>query len=205
MSEISTKYWTDGVGAAYYLSQKEDLSTMVAPEEGAFVSEFLKGADAKTLLDVGCGCGRFFKMWKDNGLKATGTDLSPIVVNKMKGNKYGVKVKQLDLTKAKLKEKFDVVFSTQMLLHILPRDIEKAFANYVAMSKEHIVIIVWHDPAKVNKDPKAEYDLKTNLNSFSHPYHEMFSKHGLQIVKESTITFPSGATNKGWILRKPTA
>ncbi|MCS6819424.1 MAG: class I SAM-dependent methyltransferase [Chitinophagales bacterium] len=50
------------------------------------VMEYLVSKDkrVKTLLEFGCGTGRFTRWWKDIGIEATGGDISPLMLSQAK-------------------------------------------------------------------------------------------------------------------------
>lgn len=97
----------------------------------------VESREGKRLIDLGCGEGRDLIRFAKNGFAATGTDSSKVGINKALkwAEKEGVEldVFQSDLRTYRLKDTFDVVYSSGTI-NILPPEIrEEVFSNY----KEH--------------------------------------------------------------------
>jgi SAM-dependent methyltransferase len=85
------------------------------------------------VLDIGSGTGFIIELWKRVGTRSiTGSDLTSVVVNKLKGKHPGCEFFQLDIgaenieTPALSKQKFDIISAFDILYHIVD---DKKFSN----------------------------------------------------------------------------
>ena len=90
------------------------------------------------LLDIGCGEGRNAVFFARNGYDVTAFDLSPIGVEKTRrlAEQVGVKVElfEANINEFRLKEPFDVLFSTGVL-HYIPQSLRaEVLENYKAFT-----------------------------------------------------------------------
>lgn len=188
-------YWNSSNSAKVqdYLEQaqaikKGDLETW--PDE-IFLRDFvLPGMFRKTCLEVGSGPGRMVKWFANAGVIFTASDFSESffpelqIVCKM----HGVNSVRLDITKDSLKNEFDYIFCTQVLLHIHPDLISNAVNNLKKMAKDKIIVITWQ-----GEEPFCDSFTK-KTQSFNHNYLKIFKENDLQINLEMDIYF----NNKNW-------
>jgi 2-polyprenyl-3-methyl-5-hydroxy-6-metoxy-1,4-benzoquinol methylase len=140
----------------------------------------------KRVIDVGAGVGRMIPVWKilecDTTLVDRSDSLYKVLSERAKEN--NLKSKQIDISKERVKEKFDIAFATQVLLHIPPNKIKKAVANMARMA-EWLFIITWQNKNK----PYSRND--DEIQSFNHHYQYLFNKLGLEIYMEMNLVFPA--------------
>lgn len=112
----------------WYEAELIDKTAMVLPEvwlkwQEKMYKRFLNRkfkASERTLLDIGCGDGRFLKKANDLGYKVSGIDLNRILINKIR-NESDIKVYSMDLKKFNNKfsyKRFDVITFFEVLEHI---------------------------------------------------------------------------------------
>ncbi len=96
-------------------------------KEFSFIKKILKNflKNPKTLIDLGCGTGKYSKLMTDLGLEVHGIDNSKHMLNiarkKYKANKK-LKFTYSDINNLNIKKKFDIVSA---LFHILSYQIKK--------------------------------------------------------------------------------
>jgi hypothetical protein len=115
------------------------------------------------------------------------------------GRKYNIPVIKSDIRDNPMFYHFDLVFATQVLLHIPPDNIDDTIKNMILLSGGYIAIIVWYDKDNINRT--GSYFDGNIKNSFSHDYPALFKKHNLKIIKHTILKFPRG-TNNAWLLIK---
>lgn len=98
--------------------QNSTFDASIPSEWYPLIRKYLKG---KTVLDLGCGMGRFFSVF--DGYDYTGLDISIPAIKFCKSH-YKGKFICADLVKFDTKKKYDNVFSWVTLEHIVPEHIE---------------------------------------------------------------------------------
>jgi SAM-dependent methyltransferase len=85
-------------------------------ERAAFLDR-LRVAEARTLLEVGAGTGQDSRFFQDEGLDVTAVDLSPAMIERIRGK--GVRALVGDVTSLGFGEsEFDAVYAFNSLLHV---------------------------------------------------------------------------------------
>lgn len=136
----------------------------------------------KRVLDLGAGPGRFVEMWAEFDVDLTCLEWSdaffPLLDDRCRA--VGARALQLDLTSEQIDETFDLVFATQVLLHIPPEDIAAAVGHMKAMMGGHAAILSWQG---------KDFDTQTGdkLQSFSHDYRALFEQAGLTVLLDSDV------------------
>ena len=141
-------------------------------EQEQLILAYLKDLNFSSVLEVGCGYGRITKLIKQNFKieNYLATDLSDdLIKNASEYNKefQDIQFKQSTIQSLDINKKFDLVIGTEVLQHILPRDIQSVAQKLVDMSKKHVI----------NVD--ISYDkIPENLarHNFVHDYNEIYSK-----------------------------
>lgn len=129
--------------------------------EGWFetIRPHLKGA--KTVLDVGCGTGRFVPCFE--GMKYTGVDISPLSLAVAKAEYPKATFIKADLLAYNTKKQYDVVFCWVTLQHIWPEEIEKVTKKLQKWGKKIIFGECW---------PNGE---NWEGHNFPHDYEKLFN------------------------------
>lgn len=159
---------------------------------------------ARKVLDFGAGPGRLVSLWARHRVQLTCTDWSDAFMPtlKMICAKFGSRAVQLDISMEHLPERFDLVFSTQVMLHIHPRHIDAAMQNVCKMAGNEILLITWQSDEPFD-GPESD-----KLQSFNHDYRALFARHGCKLNLEMSITFGARkgrheVTNKVYVLSAP--
>ncbi|MCO5124637.1 MAG: class I SAM-dependent methyltransferase [Rhizobacter sp.] len=204
--ERISDYWSskDSIKVQRYLTNAEryDRVSPEAVEDARFLDLFVAPRYAgRSVLDFGAGPGRLVPLWARHGAKLTCAEWSDAFLPNLKSRveKFGGRAEKLDITRQHLPETFDLVFSTQVLLHIHPRHIDAAIANVRRMAKGDILLITWQsdNPFDTVDSPKVQ--------SFNHDYLSLFAKHGCRLNLEMGLTFGAtrgrgAVTNKIYLL-----
>lgn len=143
------EYWEN---RAESWSQLADTNYSIGINEWLGVQEAFKKAlgDKKgedfSVLDVGCGNGRFIRMfdeiaaWKEAKYDYLGIDISKKLIDISKGRYPEKKFEAVKLEDYKPQKKYDVVFSYTCLEHIVPEDLPKALKVLYASAKKAIIV-----------------------------------------------------------------
>lgn len=151
-----------------------------------FLRDFvLPGMSGKTCLEVGSGPGRMVRHFVNAGVVFTASDFSESFIPELQilSSDLDFNVSYLDITNEALVEKFDLVFCTQVLLHIHPSMIDRAIGNLIKMANDKIIIITWQDQPPFS-------DCNSNkTQSFNHDYLALFDKYNTKLYLELDIYF----------------
>jgi SAM-dependent methyltransferase len=163
-----------------------DAADLAAVEDARLVDTFIAPRYAgKRVLDFGAGPGRLVQLWRRHDVQLTSTDWSasflPVLLER--SNRYGARGLSLDISSQCLDEQFDLVFSTQVLLHIHPRHVDAAMANIRRMAAADVILITWQS------SPPFDDAACPKLQSFNHDYKRLFEKHGLQVALDLSLHF----------------
>lgn len=113
-----------------------------------------------SVLDIGCGTGRFTKMFLDR--KYTGVDISHKSIKVAKRLFPKTEFIQADITCWKGWKKYDNIFSWVSLQHIHPEEIKNVFEN-IKKHGNNFVFCENLDDVNSNYQWKHDYDKYFNL------------------------------------------
>jgi len=194
-------YWNkpDSVGLEWQIEMADKWQYRIGEwKDARWVNVVIPSLkEVKSIVDVGAGSGRFFPLWNKLGLKAVGIEWSDVLYPLMQKNaeKYGFGHHRLDLRVPFNIGKFDIVFASQVLLHIEPSSVDEAFDNLQNLCGKYMILIVWYDPDKVRHE--GNYYDGITVNSFSHPYPDLFDKYGFKVIESDVV-----GSVRGWVLKR---
>ncbi|MBA2268082.1 MAG: class I SAM-dependent methyltransferase [Nitrosopumilus sp.] len=187
MSYIPGEYWAER-GKEY----KENFrySDKFELQEQMLI-ECLKKYSFSSILEVGCGFGRITKLLLSNFHQITdyfAFDLSPHQIENAKINITGVPKSESvqfavsDIQSFQSPKKYDLVLASEVLLHILPSEIEQIIGKLVSFSDKYLCNIDWYE----EKTPR-----NAAPHNFIHQYEKIYkslptieSVHRIPIVKK---------------------
>jgi glycosyltransferase involved in cell wall biosynthesis len=132
--ECDIKKWWDEVSDVWEFVESGQEST---GDIGTIIKE-VKKLQPKTLLDLGCGTGRFADLLPVENY--TGIDFSQKLINDAKEKHPNNKFECVDIKDYHPLEKFDLVFSFASLLHIKPKDFKEYVNNIKTLGKKAIFV-----------------------------------------------------------------
>jgi trans-aconitate methyltransferase len=123
-----------------------------------YLKNNVSSSSFSTVLEVGCGFGRITKLLLSNFphiMEYLAIDLSPDQIEnakelikpaiETKGQVPNLTFLVSDIQSFQLQKKFDLVMASEVLMHILPSEIEEVMRKVVSMSNQHIVNIDWYE------------------------------------------------------------
>ena len=126
--------------------------------------DHLSSSSFSTVLEVGCGFGRITKLLLSNFLNITeylAIDLSPDQIEnakefirpsiETKEKNLNINFMVSDIQSFQIQKKYDLVIASEVLMHVLPSEIEEVMRKLVSMSNEHVVNIDWYEQPTPNK------------------------------------------------------
>ena len=177
MSYNPSEYWHER-GKKYKENFRYDKSKRLQEE---FLLTHLNGISGsfKSVLELGCGFGRITQLLLTNYSNITeylAVDISPHQIENAKtllsSTKLTSQVKLdflvSDIQSLKLDKEYDLVILSEVLLHILPTEIDSIIKKLITLSKKHIINIDWY----------AEHPPRIQArHNFIHQYEELYKKY----------------------------
>jgi SAM-dependent methyltransferase len=133
MTERYDEIWTDVYG------DMQDVGP-VHRHMRRLVADMLAGLEYETAIEVGCGTGHNFDLIRrDRELRRlTGADISAVALERAERTHSGVDLVKLDIERETPPDRWDLVFSSLVLEHLV--DDRTALANMAAMAGRHVVL-----------------------------------------------------------------
>jgi SAM-dependent methyltransferase len=132
-----------------------------------------------SVLELGCGFGRITQLLLTNYNSITeylAVDISPDQIDNAKSLLSSTKLSPelkldflvSDIQSLRLDKEYDLVILSEVLLHILPTDIDSIIKKLIALSKKHIMNIDWYEETP----PKSHAS-----HNFIHQYEALYKKY----------------------------
>jgi len=164
------KYWLKR-GKVY---QKRFQRVEATEKQEKKLIDFLNQLTFETVLEFGCGFGRISKLLLDNFpiKEYYAFDLSPHQINNAR--KLCKKFPNISFEVNKIQDfksdkKFDLVIGAEVLMHVLPTEIDNVVNKLAGFAKYHIVNIDWYVDILTQK-------LIPNPHNFLFQYKEIYEK-----------------------------
>ena len=177
MSYNPSEYWRER-GKVYKKNFRYDKDKRLQEE---FLLTHLNGISGsfKSVLELGCGFGRITKLLLtnyDNISEYLAVDISPDQIENAKtlissaklSNKVKLDFLVSDIQSLKLDKQYDLVILSEVLLHILPTEIDSIVNKLISMTKRHIINIDWYE----DQPPKTKAP-----HNFIHQYESIYKKY----------------------------
>lgn len=177
MSYNPSEYWHER-GKIYKKNFRYDKNKRLQEE---FLIAHLNSIPGsfKSVLELGCGFGRITKLLLTNYSTITeylAVDISPDQIENAKTlitstklpNEVKLDFRVSDIQSLKLDKEYDLVILSEVLLHILPTDIDSIIKKLITLSKKHIINIDWYE----DEPPKNQA-----LHNFIHQYEAIYKKY----------------------------
>jgi SAM-dependent methyltransferase len=151
MSYIPRDYWLQR-GKVY--KQEFQYNKKFKLQEQTLIEYLRKNISFSTVLEVGCGFGRITKILLSNFPEIkeyVAVDLSPEQIENAKNHIVGVDKRGVlkfivsDIQSLQLNSKYDLVLAPEVLLHILPSEINDVIVKLVGWARRHVVNIDWYE------------------------------------------------------------
>ena len=178
MTYNPAEYWRER-GKIYKKNFQYDKNKRLQEE---FLIAHLNGISEsfKSVLELGCGFGRITQLLLSNYHNITeylAVDISPHQIEnaksllsstKLSNNQVKLDFLVSDIQSLKLDKEYDLVILSEVLLHILPTDIDSIIKKLISLSKKYIVNIDWYE----DHSPKSQAS-----HNFIHQYETLYKKY----------------------------
>jgi cyclopropane fatty-acyl-phospholipid synthase-like methyltransferase len=133
-----------------------------------------------TILDVGCSWGRNLRYWRDKGHKVTGVDVSPKMIDRLKGKGFDVHLSSATDLSIFPDNSFDLYMSTDVYEHLRTEDLEAALEEAKRVSKKYILI--QPHPSLDRRGRKKPHKALHLTVWEMEKWEEFFKSHGLLFI-----------------------
>ena len=178
MSYNPSEYWHER-GKIYKKNFRFDKNKRLQEE---FLVAHLNNVSGsiKSVLELGCGFGRISQLLLTNYPNITeylAVDISPDQIEnakslmsstKLPNNQVKLDFLVSDIQSLRLDKEYDLVILSEVLLHILPSDIDTIIKKLITLSKKHIINIDWYE----DQSPKSQAS-----HNFIHQYEALYKKY----------------------------
>lgn len=180
-------YWRKrGPNYQKELLEKSKILQVRLKKQEEIIQEIISKFKPQSILEIGCGSGRFTKIISEltEFEKYVAIDISQGQIDSARKN---VRNEKIDFLCTKVQEldinqKFDLVFSSEVLMHINFEDIDSVIKKMVSLSNNKIITVDWFDSKKIGEEA-GEY-------CFIHDYNKIFSKNGVNEIIIHNIPIP---------------
>ena len=177
MSYNPSEYWHER-GKIYKKNFRYDKNKRVQEE---FLIAHLNNISGsfKTVLELGCGFGRITQLLLSNYSNITeylAVDISPDQIENAKSLLSSTKLPNhvklnfivSDIQSLDLDKQYELVILSEVLLHILPTEIDSIIKKLISLSQKHIINIDWYE----DHPPKSQAS-----HNFIHQYETLYKKY----------------------------
>lgn len=182
-----SEYWKNR-GEGYY----DELNNPTATEKSLLKTQeehalkFFQGKEFNSILEIGCGFGRYTKilysLFKPEKYLALDISQEQIENARRYVNNEKIKFQCSKIQDFASDQKFDLVFASEILMHINFEDIEEVIEKLCIFCKDSIVTIDLFEKDKIGYASKGY--------CFMHDYTKLFKKNGAKKVNIHEIPFP---------------
>lgn len=156
MTNIQSSFWKK---SSYNYSKKKTNSFLSwkIKHGSSFFKKILKITKPKSILEVGSNIGLNIhyirQIDKVKKIKIDAIEINEKVASVLSSKKF-LKVNSVindDFLTYKSKNKYDLVYTVGVLIHISPKNINKAINKIISMSKKYILVVEYfsHKPVEV--------------------------------------------------------
>lgn len=128
--------WENKEKGKYVRIYASNPSSYGKRDHGSNAHEIVLDLKPKTLLDVGCGCGKFVEWAKENGIEAAGVDFAS-------GYGQACDVCNMPFTD----NSFDIITAFDLLEHLRPEDLHRALLEMARVASHFWVLSIGYGPA----------------------------------------------------------
>jgi len=175
-----SEYWKKR-GIGYYDELKEPTKYEQArlKIQEVRVINLLNSHKFNSILEVGCGFGRYTKILYSL-LKPQNYVAIDISKKQIENAKKYVGEKKIEFHCSKIQnfstdQKFDLVFASEILMHIDFQDIKQVIQKLVSLSKNKIISIDWYDKNRIGEESGGY--------CFIHDYQTIFKNYKVKSIK----------------------
>lgn len=166
-----SEYWKNrGKTFSQEISNQPSYVQKYLRNQESHILKILSSTTFENILEIGCGTGRLTKLISELPLikKYLAIDISPdlISVAQKEIHNPNIVFQCVDILEFQTQEKFDLVFSCEVIQHIEPSKIDSVISKLTSFSKQKLIFVESYDPDQIGYS-KDDY-------FFIHDYKKIF-------------------------------
>ena len=179
-----SEYWKKrGPDYQRELEEKSRSLKLRLEQQEKIIKKLILKFEPKSILEIGCGSGRFTRVLSEStkfekylaiDISQEQIDNSKKYLNNKKIDFQCTKIQDLDIN-----EKFDLVFSSEVLMHINFNDINSVIKKMVLHANKKIITVDWFDFEKIESTAGGY--------CFMHDYNKIFNENEIKEIIEHNI------------------
>jgi len=171
---IQTDYWKQ----RYWLTNRDAPTSC----NDLLLKKISEIGNNKTILDVGCGTGRYSQMFGKMCKKLYGIDFMEYnIENAKKIKPENCEVYLDDVTDLKFNKNVDIIFTQLVLQHVHPIQIDKAVENLCKLNAEDIVLC---ESSSSYENENNNNHMDKSLYFWSHDYKSIMFECGYKEIEK---------------------
>ena len=176
-SYVQNEYWGGDAGEKHFDQRQrtDDESTGIQLE---FLAKYLKTIEFKNVFEVACGYGRMTKVINDNfvikNYYAIDINFHQITHAREICKDYNIKWIHSPIQDYNPKRMFDLVFGAEILLHVIPSEIQSFVDHIISFSNNHVIFM---DMGKKFQIKLKNQKFDKFSNCFCHDLNSIFLKN----------------------------
>lgn len=161
----------------------------------------LDDVNGKTILDIGCGTGRYAVKLAAAGAKVTAIDFCDSMISVAKQKKYAMKIDFIccSIENIPLQEKFDIVLCNLLLNHIENLNGPLFEISRLVKSNGYVIISDLRTDFYINKSRCFRMFGKYATDSYRHTqkdYNDAFRKNKMMLSEHHDLVFTRNMVKK---------
>jgi len=198
--DVSENWKKRGPNYKKELEKKSNSLQLRLEQQEKIIRNTISKFNPKSILEIGCGSGRFTKILSEitQFEKYLAIDISQGQIDNAKEfvNNERIDFQCVKVQDLHLHEKFDLIFSSEVMMHINFNDIDQVLKKMISLSKQKIITIDWFDSKKIGEE-RGKY-------CFLHDYNLLYSQNKVKEIIEHKIpiTFSLKLVDKYAKIRK---
>ncbi len=147
----------------------------------ALFSKILKSApDIKSIVEFGCNVGMNLQALRriNNEFELCGYEINSLAVQKARNLNIATIIEGTVIDRIADENKYDLVFTKGVLIHINPNELDKVYENIYNLSKRYVVVCEYYNPSPITINYRGNDD-KLFKRDFAG---ELMDKYNLHLI-----------------------
>lgn len=190
------QWWRQSFGDEYVARNSVNWRARIP-----FWQNIIERTKPNSILEVGCGSGWNLRSIRqvDPAITVRGCDINQTAIQEAAN--WGLWVAEgslFDIPREWPEDKFDLVASVGVLIHVATEDLPRAMDSIISVSNRYVLAVEYADETEV------EVEYRGNAKRlWRRPFGKLYEAHGLKIVAEGEAPADSFDRCHFWLCERP--